>query len=113
MDNNNPQQAPMPNTPPVNSVIPQTPIPSAPAENSNKLILWLIIGLVVVAALVGGIYLFLSNQQAAPKPLTSSPAPARSAQENLENGLDSIDVDSAASSIESDFTQLDQDIQQL
>lgn len=112
MDNNlSPQTPPTPtiNTPPPQPAVPQTPTPGAPAEESNKLILWLVIGLVVIIVLVGGIYLFLSRQQGTTQPQTitsQTPAP----QENLENDLNSIDVETGA---DSDFTSIDQDLQSL
>ena len=112
MENNNPAQAPMtPNVPP--------PMPDAPASSSNeqssssnKIILWFVVGLVIIVLVVGGIYFFLSRQQVAPTqaPITQvSPSPA--AQENLESDLNNINVDVAGAT--SDFTAVDQDLQQL
>ena len=113
MDNNNlnPQTPPL-NTPPqpVQQPVPQ-PTFSNPTNESNRMVLWLVIGLVIIIVVIGGIYIFLSKQQtAAPKEQTitsQTPAP----QENLESDLNSIDVGNATD--ESDLAPIDQDIQQL
>lgn len=103
---------PVTNTPPPQPAVPQTPTPAAPAGDSNKLIIWLVVGLVVIIVLVGGIYLFLSKQQAASQTLTPSPLTSQppAPQENLENELNNIDVNAGA---DSDFTSIDQDLQNL
>lgn len=111
MDNNNPTQAPMtPNVPPA----PQIPVPDAPATGSNnKVILWFVIGLVIIVLVVGGIYLFLSRQQAVvpqTKITTTQASPSPAAQ-NLESDLNSINVNPAGTN--SDFAAVDQDLKQL
>ncbi len=105
MDNSNSQQIPQINIPPQPSVQPAI-------GESNKMIFWLIGGLVVILLTVGGIYWFLSQQQ-----LTSQQQPA--AQEttetptdsidNLDRELNSVDVQSADSELES----IDEDLQNL
>lgn len=90
--------------------VPQPPIiPNAPAEESNKLIIWLVIGLVVIMAVVGGMYLVLNRQQTTSKPTAVSKTIAPAAEENLESDLNAIDVSSG----ENDFTSVDQDLKQL
>ncbi|MBI2338464.1 hypothetical protein HYU95_04760 [Candidatus Daviesbacteria bacterium] len=104
MENNN-----LPNTTIPNPVPPQA---GGGTKESNKLIIWFVLGLVVIAVLVGGIYMFLSTQQAAiPKPqaiVSQTPTPV--VQEDLEGNLDGIDV---GDEIESDISALDRDLQQL
>lgn len=113
MDNSNQTpQMPTPNMSPSQPSVPQTLMPDSSSGDSNKMILWLLIGLVIVVALVGGIYLFLSKQQtSAPKSqITPLQTPVTLPQENLENDLRSIDVEGE---IDSDFTPVDQDLGQL
>lgn len=88
------------------------PAPQQAKPASKKMILWLILGLAVIVLAVGGIYLYLSRQQAANSlqtNATQTPAPA--AQENLENDLNSINIDTTTTS--SDFNTVDQDLNQL
>lgn len=108
MDSNNP-----PATAGPAPVSPQpTPLQAEDNKGSNKIVLWFVIGLVIVVVAVGGIYLFLSRQQAAePKPpaqtvktQTPKPTPA----ENLEQDLNSINLDA-----ETDLSEIDQDLQAL
>lgn len=113
MEPNNPNIPANPNIPTpklaINPAPPSTPV--EPPKESNKLILWFVLGLIVIGVLVGGTYLYLSRQQAvdfnqqAAKTQTPAPIP----EENLENDLDSINVDDGAS----DFAGIDQDLQQL
>lgn len=110
MDNNNP--APQP-------IEPQIPGPNIPItgiseqKSSSKVIRFFIIGIVIVAVLVGGIYLFLSSQQKKspenPSPVIQSPTTPP--QESLESDLNNINVDAGGE--DSDFTAVDQDLQQL
>lgn len=110
MDNNNPPATagPVP-------VSPQpTPLQAEDNKGSNKIILWFVIGLVIVVVAVGGIYLFLSRQQAA-TPRTQAQTvktqtPASTPQKSLEADLEAIDVESGA---DKEFTSIDQDLQQL
>lgn len=115
MDNN---QQTTPNPAPAPQPAAQAPAPTpqaTPTEGggeSKKLVMWLIIGLVVVAVAVGGIYLFLSKQNVAQQ----AAAPTMTAQqpitprETLEEDLSTIDVDS---SLDSEFAAVDQDLGQL
>ncbi len=109
VDNNNPQ-VPTPAAPA------PTPAPAQqPAEEKtggSKMVLWFIIGLVVVIALVGGIYYFLSKQQAATQPeVVATQTPAPTPAENLQNDLNSINVDTSTTSGE--FNSVDKDLQAL
>jgi flagellar basal body-associated protein FliL len=78
---------------------------------SKKPILWLAIGLIVIVALVGGIYFFLNQQNNQPRPVTTIQTPSPSPiDENLEAELSSIDVESGA---DTEFATVDQDLSQL
>lgn len=101
-----------PNPPATAGPTPSTPIvPPVPVTNGSRMILWLVVGLIVVVLAVGGIYLFLSRQQATPpvNPLPVTKVPSPSPQENLENDLNNIDV----AAPDNDFTSIDQDLQAL
>lgn len=112
VDSNNP--APAQNTPPP----PVAPPPAAPApvqppqesSNNKKMIILLLGGLVIVGLLVGGIYWYLSTQQATKtiQPVTEVP--------KAEDTLDALDRDIQAvriEDIEDDFTSVDSDLQNL
>ncbi len=93
-----------------------TPAPAQlPVEEKtggNKIVLWFVIGLIIVVGLVGGIYFFLSKQQAATQPeVVATQTPAPTPVENLENDLNNINVDTSTTS--SDFNTVDQDLQAL
>jgi uncharacterized protein HemX len=111
VDNNSsiPQPAIPTNTQPVQPVAP----PSANGSGGNKVVLWFVAGLIIVVALVGGIYFYLSRQQgnSITNQNTSVESPVPTAKEDLEQGLNSINVDISTES--SDFIPIDQDIQQL
>lgn len=105
----------------IQPVIPQvphvTPNPQ-PEKESNKMILWLVLGLVLIIVAVGGIYWYLSNKQ---KPLTnietatqagtqtanSTPVPEN--LDTLGTQADSANVPDGAE----DFSALDKDLQNL
>lgn len=114
MENSNQtQQPPAVNTAPSQApVVPQTPIaPEPPSGDSNKLVLWLVIGLVIVVVLVGGIYFFLSKQQTKTtetKTVQTTPQP-QDTVDALDKDLNALNVESS----DSDFASLDQDLQQL
>ncbi len=103
MDANNSQPA-----------IPNPAVP-APEGGSKKMIIMLIVGVTVVLAIVGGIYMLLSKQQLAPTPqvqqTTSAPSKPTIAQvkDALDQELDSINV----SASEGDFKSVDPDLQSL
>lgn len=116
MENNNQtQQSPAVNTiPPQAPTTPQTPIaPEPPSGESNKMVLWLVIGLVVIVVLVGGIYFFLSKQQSTE---TGTKQPVVQVTPKPQDTVDALDKDLNALNIESsdsDFASIDQDLQQL
>lgn len=107
MENNNPTQQPP---------APQTPIAPEPSSgDSNKMVIWLIVGLVIIIVIVGGIYFFLSSRQAATNTGTTqqpvvqvTPQPPDTV-DALEKDLNTLNVESA----DSEFTSIDQDLQQL
>lgn len=93
MDNNNP--------------FVQPPVAEEGGDN-NKMVLWLIVGLVVVILVVGAVYWYLSSQQSPTQPgeqAGTKPAVA----EDLDKELNSINVDT----LDSDFSLVDQDLQNL
>lgn len=125
MDNNIPanQTAPAPAAaspaaaPGPQPIQPQPAQPQAtiPQENSggNKLTLWFIIGLVIVIAIVGGIYFYLNNQKSSETTQVNTTAqvtPAPTPKEDLEGALNNIDIDEK---VDSEFTSVDSDLGQL
>lgn len=107
MDSNNPQTAPQPA--PVQPV--QPPGPQPVEEGSKKMGVWLIGGVVLILLIVGGIYLYMSRQQAKQSLQTETPPATTTApQDNLENDLDAVNVESP---VDSEFTSVDQDLQSL
>lgn len=96
---------PQPNVPPPNPVVAQAPQPSG--EN-NKMIMWLIIGVVLIVVLVGGIYLYLSTQQ--PKvPQAPAQAPKEETVTSLESEVNALEVED----IDKEFEAVDKDLQSL
>ena len=118
MDNANPtMQPPIVNTPqttvPPQQSVPQVPVSELPSGDSKKMILWLVIGLVVVILLVGGIY-FLLNQQQTGK--SAQQASEQKVIESTPDTMDALERDLNALNVEdteTDFTSIDQDLQQL
>lgn len=110
MDSNNPQTSPQPA--PVQPVQPAQPAAPQPVEEgSKKMGVWLIGGVVLILLIVGGIYLYMSRQQAKQSLQTETPPAATTApQDNLENDLESVNVESP---VDSEFTSVDQDLQNL
>lgn len=113
MDNNNQVQPQSVNTGPAPAPVPVVPTPSA--GDSNKMILWLIIGFVIVIGLVGGVYFFLSRQQTAntaqtiDRPITQVTKKPPETVDALDKDLSALNVDNS----DSDFATVDQDLQQL
>lgn len=104
MDSNNPQTSPQPVTTP-------PPPPVQPVEEgSKKMTVWLIGGVVLILLIVGGIYLYMSRQQASTPQAPTQPQATAAPQDNLESDLDSVNVES---SVDSEFTSVDQDLQNL
>lgn len=123
MDNNNPNPVqPMQQPQPVQQgaqtlVSPQPntttppPVASQQPEDNKKMIFWLIGGLVIVILLVGGIYWFLSRQQAESETAQQAQvtqAPIQT-EPTLEEELGSVQIDE----IEAEFSQVDNDLENL
>lgn len=113
MDNNNPV---MPSVLQTNTTPVAPPIqPIPPVEkDGNKMIIFLVLGVVLVILIVGGIYYFLSIQQQTPAPvapITESPAPKAPvvAKDALDAELEEINVASSGA----EFQSVDSDLQSL
>lgn len=91
------------------------PVAPEPEDSTKKMIIMLAAGVVVILAVVGGIYMFLSNQQPATKPQATqtNPAPSKptiaQVEDALDRELDSINVEAS----EGDFKSVDSDLQSL
>lgn len=100
-----PQPGPQIATPPPMSVDPKNA-----GGSEKKMAIWLIIGLIIIVAIVTGIYFYLSNQQ---KPLQSNlqtePPKQASASENLEGDLNTVNTDN----LDNEFSQVDKSLQSL
>lgn len=106
MENDNPvTQTPV-------AKIPEAPVPQA--GESNKIIMWFVMGLVVIVILVGGAYLFLSKQQPTVtnqtplQPVVQAPKPQETV-DALDKDLSDLNVANS----DSDFSLVDQDLKQL
>lgn len=115
MDKNNQQQAPI--AQPEAQSNPVTPVvPSQSGEGGNKMVVWLIVGLIIIILVVGGVYWYLNKQQKASLPTEetttqtsqSTPQPTSESTDSLNNDLNSVDV-----GISTDFSAIDQDLQSL
>lgn len=105
MDNNSP--APTSPTPP-QPVQPSPVVVQPDAGKDSKMGLWMIIGVILVFVAVGGIYWYLSSQQAAQNTIVPlSDIKLTPPETNLNDELNSIDVESSGSS---DFIDVDSDI---
>lgn len=109
MDNNQPTQ-------PQASTVQQPIQASAQNSEEKKLILWLVGGLILIILVVGVIYWFLSKQaENTAKPTQqeeATKAPQLTLQalnEQLETELNSLEVQAP----DSDFQEIDQDLQNL
>lgn len=93
---------------------PTTVIPPVPGDgsSSNKLVMFLILGIIVIGLAVGGIYLYLNQKQTTDlqnsRSAVTTPIPVAK-QENLEADLNSINI----ATDDADFATIDQDIQGL
>lgn len=105
---------PTPMGPPIqpNAVIP-TPSTSSPTkdDSSNKMILWLIGGVMFIFLVVGGIYWYLSSQQQVTEP-TFQPTITIKPQDTVDT-LDKDLNELKEDNLDSDFSSLDQDLQNL
>lgn len=80
-------------------------VPPTPAPPKGKT-MWLIVGLVIILLVIAGIYLLQSRQKVSQSP-KASPSPA--VTDNLDQDLNSVVVED----LESEFTVVDQDLQNL
>lgn len=96
----------------ISTVTPPVPPPSN-GEGGSKMVFWLIGGVVAIVLIVGGIYLYLSNQQASqPEEVTqvqATPIPTATPEPTIEEDLDAIDV----SEVDDQFQDVDNDLQNL
>lgn len=102
-----------PQAPEPQPAVPQVPVSEPPSGDSNKMVLWLVIGLVVVIVLVGGIYFFLNQQQAGN---SAQQATEQEVVQNTPDTLDALEKDLSTLNIEdteTDFVPIDQDLEQL
>lgn len=110
MDNNQPIPPPQTNIP---EPVPQ---PEAPGvKQSNKLVLFLVLGVVLIVLVVGGGYLYMSGKQAADLKKQENAANAFpvTSPKPTEASLDSQLNDVNIATDDSDFTSVDQDLQGL
>lgn len=108
MENNNP----MPQAPIKPNMQPNPLMSVAPKEDSPNMVMWLVGGVILIIFVVGGIYFYLSKQQ------TAQPTFKQNAQATLkpEDTVDALDKDLSSvniSNLDSDFSQVDQDLQNL
>lgn len=102
MDNNN--QAPQP----IQPTMQPAPAPVVPSGGGNKMVLWLVTGLIITILIVGGVYWYLSSQKAGSK---ESAAKSKSieTEANLEKDLNLIDVPE----VDAQFSAVDKDLESL
>ena len=116
MDNNTqtPQATPPPN--PASKQEPQvltqqpasnTPPPPSESQSPKNMAVWIIVAVIVLILAVGGVYIYM-NRPVTPK-LQTTPPQTTSASGTLGDDLNSIDAESG----ESDFVQVDSDLQKL
>mgnify|MGYP001558009829 CR=1 FL=1 len=91
---------------PTQNVVPP-PKPAVQSEGNNKMMMWLVGGLVLVILVVGVIYLFLNSQQQ--KSQAPEPTPKAAVEENLEQELDAVNIED----VEGEFKSVDSDLQKL
>ncbi len=98
-----------------NPAAPQTPNITAAGGDSNKMILWFVVGIIAILLLVGGIYLFFSRQQAettaqkATETIVQTTPKPEETVDALDRDLQSVNI----ASPEGDLAPIDQDLNQL
>lgn len=120
MDNSNPVvpgPTPAPQPTPQQPAIPQVPLPTQTGD-SNKMILWFVLGVVIIAVLVGGIYFLLSKrQEKVSSQVTQQEEPVVQATPKVEDMVSALDKDlsdvNVETALETDFNTIDQDLQGL
>lgn len=114
MENNNPTPPPAPqpqqlvNQQPMGQPT-QTPAPKVEGE-SHKMILWLVAGLILIIAVVGGVYLYMVNQQ---KGSTQGAPTAVVTQPESVDSLEKEVVSEELEDIDKQFQSVDKDIESL
>ena len=86
-----------------------TVIQQPKGEGGNKMVLWLVLGILIVG-LIGGAYWYMSSQKSYTNENTREATPTSSPESDLTGELDSIDVQS---SNEAELNALDADLQSL
>lgn len=99
MENNPPQPQP---------VQPVMQAPQQDSSGSNKLVFWLITGLIITIMVVGAVYWYLSTQQTESQKQNSKPIPIQ-ADTVLESDLNTLDIQD----IDAQFPEVDKDINSL
>lgn len=82
-----------------------TPVPPQEQKSNTKMILMLIGGLLIVLALVGGTYFYVSMQKTTPTESKSVQQPS----DNLETELNEVNIED----VENEFSTVDADLQKL
>lgn len=77
------------------------------SDGNNKMILWLVLGLVFTILIVGVVYFYLNNQQS--KQPTAQAPNYTQPQDNLQTDLNSIDTSDTGSQ----FSEVDKDLNSL
>ncbi len=78
------------------------------SSGNNKMIFWLITGLIITIMVVGAVYWYLNNQQTESLQQNKKPTPIQ-ADTVLQSDLDSIDVPD----VDEQFPEVDKDINSL
>lgn len=107
-----PAPAPQPKPQPAPIAVPNMAQPgAAPTAGGNKMIFWLVGGLVLIILLAGGVFLFMNRQSAKTANTQTdrnkqTPAPVK---DTFEQDLNAIDVATPGA----EFDSIDQDLQGL
>lgn len=109
MDNNpTPAQGSIPVQPAMQTQL-QSNVTQTTPSGGNKMMLWIILGLILTILVVGGAYWYLSNQQPKTEELTSNSQPLKQGEDNLESDLDLIVVPE----VDANFAEVDKDLGSL
>lgn len=96
------------NTPQQTSIQPSVQVPGASSGN-NKMVLWLITGLIITILIVGAVYWYLSRQQTSPnQQISKEPTPIGESAK-LDSELNLI----AIPEVDENFSEVDKDINSL
>ena len=111
--------AAVPGIPPAQPTITSTVPPAQPSKEGNKIVIFLILGIVIILLIVGGLYFYLSTQQPKVETQISVPtqvASAPSTQPSVANFRDALDKELEAIKVDesnADFNSIDADLQKL